>query len=74
MINQRPIEIEKLMARRGHNPHSVFANIAYNFMSHLHLSYEEIKKMPVPMAIALMNRLKAEDKKIKQQMSKRRRR
>ncbi len=54
----RPIQIQKLM--NGGNS-DVFVNIVYSLMANLHMSFEEIKKLPIPMAIELMKKLKEED-------------
>jgi hypothetical protein len=63
-------EIYKLM--RGGKSKDVFANICYIFMRDLHLSYSEIKKMPIPLAMELLKRWQKEQAQNKK-MSRRKR-
>lgn len=69
---QRPIEIQRLMDRKGNNASEIFGNIAYSLMSHLHLGYEEVKKIPVPMALELMKRLQKEAKEMEKRSRRKR--
>ena len=42
----------------------VFGNIAYVFMRDLNMSFEDIKKLPIPMAFELLKRVRKEQKEM----------
>ncbi len=57
----RPIQIQQLIDKKESN---VFVNIAYSLMSNLNMSFEEVKKLPIPTAIKFMKKLKEENEAI----------
>ena len=56
---QRPVELERRLGRKQTN---VIGSMFYILMKKCNLSYSEIKAMPVPMAMALLNEIKKENK------------
>jgi len=65
---QRPIEIQKLMNRKGYS--NIVGNLFYSLMVNCHQPYSEIKKIPIPLALALLKNIKLEQDKIKKQSKK----
>lgn len=57
----RPAEIEQLM-QRGETS-DAFVNVAMSLMSRLNMSFEEVKNLPIPLAIIFMRKLKEAEKK-----------
>lgn len=53
----RPVGIQQLMGKKESN---IFVNIASSLMSNLNMSFDEVKKLPIPTAIAFMGKLKQE--------------
>ena len=65
-----PKGIQRLMARGA--PEDVVGNMMYNLMSNFNLSYEETLKLPLPVALSLLKKLNAENKKMNKQMKRKR--
>lgn len=57
-----PLEIQKLMKRKGQS--DAAGNIIYNFMVHFHQPYSEIMQIPMPIALAMLERLEKENKEM----------
>ncbi len=57
----RPVEIERLM--QGGETSDAFVNMAMNLMGHLNMSFEEVKELPIPTAIAFLKKLKEAEKR-----------
>jgi hypothetical protein len=66
----RPAEIERLMKHRGQSPERAFINIASSLMANFNMSFDEVKKLPIPTAMEFLRILKEEDKKFEDQMKK----
>jgi len=69
-----PLEIEKRIRRHKNNPSEIFGNLCYIFMRDLHLSFDEIINMPIPMANALLKRWEKQRKEEEKQLKKAKRR
>jgi len=61
----RPIEIQRQINAKGKG--DVFGNIAFSLMSNFSLSFEDVKKIPIPMALYLLKKLKEENAKMEKQ-------
>ena len=57
----RPVGIQQLMGKKKSN---IFVNIAYSLMSNLNMSFDEVKKLPIPTAIVFMGKLKEEQEEM----------
>ena len=60
---KRPAEIERLI--QGGESSDVFVNVSMSLMSNLNMSFEEVKELPIPTAIAFLKKLKQEEDRIK---------
>jgi len=67
---QAPIEIQKLLNRKGHKNREVI--LFYNLMVGLNQPYSSILEMPIPMALKLNDQLIEEQKKQDKEMKKKR--
>lgn len=61
----RPKQIEQLMSKGEVSP---FINISMSLMSNLNMSFEEVKNLPIPLALEYMKVLHEENKKLEKQM------
>lgn len=60
-----PIPRELQLAMRKKDASESFVNVVASLMLNYHLSYSECMKLPFPMVIELMNKLKEMEKEIK---------
>lgn len=65
---QAPIEIQKLMKRKGYS--DKVTTLFYNLMTGLNQPYNAILEMPIPLAFKLNNALIEESKKQEREMKK----
>ena len=59
---QLPTEIASRMGKKS--PEDAFINIAGALMREYHMSYREVRDLPIPMALALLKQLQEMNKEI----------
>ena len=56
---QRPLEIERRLSKKDSN---VFGNVMYLLMRRCNQPFSEIKKMPIPTVLKMLEGMEAENK------------